>query len=58
MYTTRAETPQEPPPVIPYQGQIYSEVEKTGLFAKKESDSTSEEPQYSSTQFLAIDKEP
>ncbi len=55
---TRAERPQEPPPAIPYQGQIYSEVEKTGLFAKKESDSTSEEPQYGSTQFPAIDKEP
>ncbi len=51
--TTRA-----PSIVILYPGQIYSEVEKTGLFAKKESDSTSEEPQYSSTQFLAIDKEP
>ncbi|XP_064381946.1 uncharacterized protein LOC135330905 isoform X1 [Halichondria panicea] len=75
-----AETPQEEAPaVIPYQGQIYSEVEKTGLFGKQESDSTSEEPQYSmatagtsklesvddneeprysTTQFLAIDKEP
>ncbi|XP_064381928.1 uncharacterized protein LOC135330900 isoform X2 [Halichondria panicea] len=43
-----AETPQEEAPaVIPYQGQIYSEVEKTGLFGKQESDSTSEEPQYS-----------
>ncbi len=35
MLCTRAERSQEPPPVIPYQGQIYSEVEKTGLFARR-----------------------
>ena len=31
------EKPQdEPPPIIPYQGDIYTEVENTGLFSKGE----------------------
>ena len=46
-YTFAKTAQEEAPAVIPYHGQIYSEVEKTGLFGKQESDSTSEEPQYS-----------
>ena len=35
----------EPPTIVPFQGEIYSEVEKTGLFVKGEE--TAQEAEYS-----------
>ena len=46
---------EEAPPIIPYQGDIYAEVEKTGLFASQHELPTTIEPEYST---ISIDTTP
>ncbi len=53
---------EEAPPIVPYEGEIYSGVEKTGLFPTNTTSTSTpttgedEEPRYHTTQFNGVSK--